>query len=133
MEELSIELWMVIVTSVWCVLLTLVLAVGRAVTAGGSEWALSNRHTPLVFSPWLQRTERAHITAIENLVPFAALALIIHITGRSTDTTIVASMIFASCRLAHSISYMLGLVPWRTIIHSVGIGALLALLTAFVP
>jgi uncharacterized MAPEG superfamily protein len=133
MEALSTELWMVILTSVWCVLLTLVLAVGRAVTPGGTAWATSNRHTLIDLPPWVQRAQRAHVTAIENVVPFAALVLIIHITGRSTDTTVTAAVVFAICRLTHSVSYVLGLVPWRTIIHSVGIGALLALLTAFIP
>jgi len=133
METLSVELWTVVIISIWSASLTLVLAVGRGLTPGGSEWAVSNRHTPFEFGPWVQRTERAHITAIENLAPFAALILVIHVTGRSTDTTAIASMVFAGCRVAHSLSYIMGLVPWRTVLHAISIGALFALLTAFLP
>ena len=51
-----------------------------------------------VLPEWANRAQRAHLNLIENLPSFAALVLIAHLTGTSTETTAR----FSSCQSAAS-------------------------------
>jgi uncharacterized MAPEG superfamily protein len=81
-------------------------------------------------SPWAQRLYFAHTNAVDNLVIFAPLVLILDSLGRSTQTTVIACAVYFWARLAHAIVYALGL-PWvRTAAFTVGFLAQAALVLA---
>jgi len=71
-------------------------------------------------SPWAQRLYFAHTNAVDNLVVFAPLVLILDTLGRSTMTTVIACMVYFWARLAHAIVYALGLPVFRTLAFTVG-------------
>src|SRR5438105_1411222 len=56
-------------------------------------------------SPWAQRLMAAHTNAVENLVLFAPLVIILHLTGISNGLTITACVLYFSARLAHAVIY----------------------------
>ena len=70
---------------------------------------------------WLRRCNRAHVNLVENFGPFAALAIIAHITDQTTATTATAAAVFFWARLAHAITYIMGIPFLRTILFSVGV------------
>ena len=81
-------------------------------------------------SPWAQRLYFAHTNAVDNLVIFAPLVLILDSLGRSTQTTVIACAVYFWARLAHAIVYALGL-PWvRSIAFTVAFLAQVALALA---
>ena len=57
------------------------------------------------------RASRAHRNMLENLPLFAALVLIVHVAGLSSDTSILGAQIFVIARLAFAIIYIIG-IPW---------------------
>ena len=57
------------------------------------------------------RASRAHRNMLENLPLFAALVLIVHVAGLSSDTSILGAQIFVIARLAFAIIYIIGF-PW---------------------
>ncbi len=81
-------------------------------------------------SPWAQRLYFAHSNAVENLVIFAALVLILDDIGHATQTTAIACAVYFWARLAHAIVYLLGIPVLRTLAFTVGFLAQAALVLA---
>jgi len=54
---------------------------------------------------WAIRMRKAHNNLTENLVPFAALVLVVHVAGLSNEMTAMGAMIFFWARVAHAIVY----------------------------
>ena len=71
-------------------------------------------------SPWAQRLYFAHTNAVDNLVVFAALVLILDTMGHSTQMTVIACAVYFWARLAHAIIYALGIPVLRTLAFTVG-------------
>ncbi|MGK0442560.1 MAG: putative MAPEG superfamily protein [Pseudohongiellaceae bacterium] len=64
---------------------------------------------------WANRLMQAHSNAVENLVVFAPLVLILNFMGVSSDATIAAAVIYFWARLAHVIIYTFGIPYLRTV------------------
>jgi uncharacterized MAPEG superfamily protein len=60
-------------------------------------------------SPWAHRLYFAHTNAVDNLVTFAPLVLILNTLDISTRTTAIACAVYFWARLAHAIVYAMGL------------------------
>jgi uncharacterized MAPEG superfamily protein len=55
--------------------------------------------------------KKAHYNAVENLVVFAALVLMLNAAGVSNGTTVMVCNIYFWARLVHLLVYTFG-VPW---------------------
>lgn len=90
--------------------------------------ALSDpRHDVKTQAPWAQRAIAAHTNAVENLVIFAPLAVIVSMTNMGTAMTATAAMIYFYARLAHYVIYVMAL-PWlRTPMFVIGFACQLVL------
>ena len=62
----------------------------------------------------------AHRNAIENFVPFAVLGLLYVMSGANPRAATIYFATFAVVRWLHSILYLLGIQPWRTLIFVLG-------------
>jgi uncharacterized MAPEG superfamily protein len=69
---------------------------------------------------WANRLMFAHDNAVENLVVFAPLVLILNATDYSTKSTVLACAIYFWSRVAHLIVYTMGLPVFRTLAFLVG-------------
>jgi uncharacterized MAPEG superfamily protein len=81
-------------------------------------------------SPWAQRLYFAHTNAVDNLVIFAPLVLILDAQGHSTESTVIACAVYFWARLAHAIVYTMGVPILRTLAFTVGFLAQAALVLA---
>jgi uncharacterized MAPEG superfamily protein len=72
---------------------------------------------------WAYRLANAHRNAIENLVVFAPLALIVQVLGLANPATALACALFFWSRLAHAVVYAAGVPVLRTIAFLIGFGA----------
>lgn len=81
-------------------------------------------------SPWAQRLYFAHTNAVDNLVIFAPLVLILDAQGYSTQGTVIACAVYFWARLAHAIVYALGIPIARTLAFTVAFLAQAALVFA---
>ncbi len=89
---------------------------------GGPGWGLGNRERPLEGeAPWATRARRAHANLVENLVVFAALVLAAVAANRTDGWTALGAQLFFWGRVGHLVSYVAGLVPWRTLAFMVAI------------
>jgi uncharacterized MAPEG superfamily protein len=71
-------------------------------------------------SSWAQRLYFAHTNAVDNLVLFAPLVLILDSRNISTTTTAVACAVYFWARLVHAVVYALGIPILRTAAFIVG-------------
>jgi uncharacterized MAPEG superfamily protein len=81
-------------------------------------------------SAWAMRLYFAHTNAVENLVIFAPLVLILDAIHHSTQATVIACAVYFWARVAHAIVYTLGLPVFRTLAFVVGFLAQAALVLA---
>ena len=69
---------------------------------------------------WAQRLYFAHTNAVDNLVLFAPLVLILDSRNVSSDVTAAACAVYFWARLAHAIVYTLGIPIARTLAFAAG-------------
>ena len=77
-------------------------------------------------SGWAMRLYFAHTNAVENLIVFAPLVLILNAMEVSTTVTAIACAVYFWARLAHVIVYAMGVPVLRTLSFVVGFGAQVA-------
>lgn len=86
--------------------------------------ALSNPEPDLrPRAAWAYRLANAHRNAIENLVVFAPLAIIVAAAGLGDSLTAAACAVYVASRAAHAIIYTLGIPLLRTLAFLAGFGA----------
>ncbi|MDI3471361.1 MAG: hypothetical protein OJF62_003424 [Pseudolabrys sp.] len=81
-------------------------------------------------SGWAQRLYFAHTNAVENLMIFAPLVLILDAMNYSTKATVMACAVYFWARLAHVIVYTFGVPVLRTLAFAVGFAAQVVLALA---
>ena len=69
---------------------------------------------------WATRLMFAHDNAVENLIVFAPLVLILNAIDYSSSWTVMACAVYFWARVAHLIVYTLGLPVFRTLAFVVG-------------
>lgn len=69
---------------------------------------------------WAKRAVCAHNNAVENLVLFGALVLVIQTAGLNSPETATACMIYFWARLGHLVIFLAGIPVLRTAIFCVG-------------
>lgn len=92
------------------------------IIAGGLMNAVGPHADVDSMAGWAIRMKKAHANAIENLVVFAALVLVVQAAGANNDTTALAAMVFFWARVAHLLTQTFG-IPWvRTLAFATGFG-----------
>lgn len=57
---------------------------------------------------WVSRANRAHLNAVENIAPFAAVVLIAQATGVSSAVTEICAAVYFYARAAHAVVHISG-------------------------
>ncbi|HEX7440615.1 MAG TPA: MAPEG family protein [Caldimonas sp.] len=70
---------------------------------------------------WVNRANRAHLNAVENIAPFAAVVLIAQAMGVSSPVTQICAAVYFYARLAHALIHIsgFGLFMARTLAFTV--------------
>lgn len=81
-------------------------------------------------SEWANRMMFAHDNAVENLIIFAPLVLILNAADYSSKWTVMACAVYFWARLAHLLVYTFGIPVLRTLTFAVGFVAQVVLALA---
>ena len=87
---------------------------------GLQQAAFNPNSDPAPNALWAKRMMNAHKNAVENLVIFAPLVLLVHLGGFHSSLTASAVKVYFFARLAHYIVYTFGVPGLRTIAFVVG-------------
>lgn len=71
--------------------------------------------------PDVLRVKRAHQNAIENVLPFLAIGLVYALSGASKTGAQAYFFTFLGARVLHSIFYLWGRQPFRTMMFALGV------------
>lgn len=77
--------------------------------------------------PDVQRVKRAHQNALENVVPFFAVGLLFALTNPSLTAAKAYFFTFVAMRVLHSIFYLWGRQPFRTMTFAIGALAMIGM------
>jgi uncharacterized MAPEG superfamily protein len=127
---MSEELFWLVLTIIMTGLLWVPIIIDR-ILVRGLEATLDNPGPNAIpQSPWAQRLMAAHTNAVENLVLFAPLVIILHLLQISSGLTVTACVLYFSSRLAHAVIYAWGVPLFRTLSFLASWAALLILVLA---
>ena len=108
----------------WTVILTGVLWVPYIINRSQVRGLMGSMANPSrgdkPHAPWATRLMFAHDNAVENLIIFAPLVLILAEIDYSTKWTVLACAVYFWARVAHLIVYTMGLPVFRTLAFTVG-------------
>jgi uncharacterized MAPEG superfamily protein len=82
--------------------------------------------------PWGKRADRAYINAVETFAPFAALVLLVQVTGKADGMTAFWTISYFWLRVAHAVVYLAAIPYIRTLIFVLGWICVLGLFFAVV-
>lgn len=118
--SISTELLYTTLTALFTGLVWVPIIVNRLAEMG--PWkALSNPQPDVrPHADWAYRLANAHRNAIENIVVFATLAIMVHVLQLSSAGTAKAAAIFFFARVAHAAIYTFGVPLLRTIAFAIG-------------
>jgi glutathione S-transferase len=71
--------------------------------------------------PDVLRVKRAHVNAIENAIPFFVIGALFAATRPSQTAALAYFGTFVGARLLHSVFYLLGKQPFRTLMFALGV------------
>jgi glutathione S-transferase len=77
--------------------------------------------------PDVLRVKAAHVNALENAVPFFIIGGLYLATGATKVGAQAYYFTFLGARLLHTVFYLSGLQPWRTIAFAVGAMSILGM------
>ena len=116
------ELVYLLLTAILTGVLWIPVVIGYAKTRGPLK-PEDYRSAPTAPLPdWVNRANRAHLNAVENLAPFAAVVLIAQAIGFSSALTGICAAVFFYARLAHALFHLSGvtLLMARTVAFTIG-------------
>jgi glutathione S-transferase len=76
--------------------------------------------------PDVARAKRAHMNALENAVPFFVIGAL-YALGASRMGALIYFGVFVAARLLHSVFYLRGIQPWRSMMFGIGLLDLLGM------
>jgi uncharacterized MAPEG superfamily protein len=115
------ELFYLLLTAILTGVLWIPVVIGY-VTSRGLPTPAEYKVAPTTPLPdWVNRANRAHLNAVENVAPFAAVVLIANAVGVSTPVTVNCAMIYFYARVAHAAIQIsgFGLLMARTVAFTV--------------
>ncbi|MBJ6761613.1 MAPEG family protein [Myxococcaceae bacterium JPH2] len=82
--------------------------------------------------PDVERVQRAHRNDLENIPPFLMLSLLAVLMGAAEGVTAASLVVFTLARVGHSVTYVKGIQPWRSVSYGVGLLAQLVVMALVV-
>ena len=102
------ELFYLLLTAILTGLLWVPVVIGYVTSRGPLTPALYQTASTSPLPDWVNRANRAHLNAVENLAPFVAVVLIAQAAGVSTPTTQICAAVYFYARLTHALIHLSG-------------------------
>jgi uncharacterized MAPEG superfamily protein len=122
---MTTDLWCLLALALWSLPLNHIPALARLSAAESPmQWGLGNRDTVPLVKPWVERADRAQRNHHDNLAMIAVVILVAYLTGQADKVTAIAAIAVLSFRIAHGVTYIVGLPALRSLCYAASITAL---------
>src|SRR5438270_2107526 len=122
-EAMTRELFWLTLTVILTGLMWMPYIINRSQVRGLSGAMANPSRNDKPHAEWATRLMFAHDNAVENLIIFAPLVLILAQIDYSSQWTVYACAVYFWARVAHTIVYTMGLPVFRTLAFTVGFAA----------
>jgi uncharacterized MAPEG superfamily protein len=106
------------------------LRIRRRIYATPEDYTLQGLAPRATVDPDIERVRRAHQNDLENILPFLIVGLLYALTGPSLFTARIYFIGFLTARVLHSVFYIAGMQPHRTIAFTLGAAFSVAMLVS---
>lgn len=96
----------------------------------GPVKAAGSRDKPIVLTGTAGRLQRAMNNHFEALILFAIAVMVVTYSDQTNSITMLCAFTYLGARILYIPAYVFGLVPWRSLIWLVGLGATVTMLLA---
>jgi uncharacterized MAPEG superfamily protein len=76
--------------------------------------------TPRPLPPWGKRADRTYMNAVETFAPFAAMVILVQLTGKANSMTAFWATSFFWIRVGHAVVYLVAIPYIRTVFFVLG-------------
>src|SRR5277367_5741063 len=76
---------------------------------------------------WGQRADRVYMNAVETFAPFAALVILVQLTGKADTMTAFWAQSFFWLRIVHAVVYWAAIPYIRTVVFTLGFVCIIGL------
>ena len=118
----SPEIFWLVLTVIITALFWIPQIVNSIVSAGPKMAFLYPDKAAAYYADWANRSKSAHNNAVENLVIFAPLVLLVVLLDTGNEWTRVASVVYFVARVVHYIMHVFAIPLMRTLAFLVGFG-----------
>jgi len=132
LEELSIEVYWLVLTILMTAIMWVPYVVNRIIEMGVVPAFMDRYGVTEAKAAWANRMMAAHVNAVENLVLFAPLVILVVMFNAGTADTALAVKIYFFARLAHFLLFTLATPLLRVVSFLVGFGAEMVLVMALI-
>ncbi|MBM3645424.1 MAG: hypothetical protein FJX02_13925 [Alphaproteobacteria bacterium] len=116
----SPDLIYLLYATILCFVQVVVTAIGATQQVGLNTLA-GNRDNLPALEGWVGRSKRAHANMLENLILFAVLVLLAHVSGKANATTALGATLFFWARLVYAGVYIAGVAWVRTVVWFISV------------
>jgi len=132
LEEISIEVYWLVLTILMTAIMWVPYVVNRILEMGVVPAFMDRYGVTEAKAAWANRMMAAHVNAVENLVLFAPLVILVAMFNASTADTAIAVQIYFFARLAHFLLFTFATPLLRVVSFLVGFGAEMVLVIALI-
>ena len=131
-EELSTEVYWLVLTILMTASMWVPYIVNRMIEMGIIPAFMDPYGITEAKAAWANRMMLAHVNAVENLVLFAPLVILIAMFNAGTASTEVAVQVYFFARLAHFLLFTFATPLFRIVSFLIGFGAEMVLVFALI-
>jgi uncharacterized MAPEG superfamily protein len=126
-DSITTEFYWLILTITMTGLLWIPQIIHSVFKAGPTTAFLYPDEATKQYAEWAKRSKAAHNNAVENLIIFAPLTILVVILGTETDITAIAATVYFFARAVHFVMYIIAVPLMRTLMFLVGFACQMAM------
>ena len=126
-DSITTEFYWLILTITMTGLLWIPQIIHSVFKAGPTTAFLYPDEATKQYAEWAKRSKAAHNNAVENLIIFAPLTILVVILGTETDITAIAATIYFFARAVHFVMHIIAVPLMRTLMFLVGFACQMAM------
>ena len=119
-DSVTTELYWLLLTIIMTGLLWIPQIIHSVLKVGPTKALLYPNEATTHYADWAKRSKAAHNNAVENLIIFAPLTILVVILGAENEMTAITAIVYFFARAVHFFMHTLAIPLMRTLMFLIG-------------
>ena len=119
-DSVTTELYWLLLTIIMTGLLWIPQIIHSVLKVGPTKALLYPNEATTHYADWAKRSKAAHNNAVENLIIFAPLTILVVILGAENEMTAITAIVYFFARAVHYFMHTLAVPLMRTLMFLIG-------------